>query len=101
MSGTPDTLAPPAGTPIRVEVPGWTILDWSGSCGRLDALDYPADPFVIIDSCDLGHSVGSGPVMFLPRPSGAVVRIIVTLQRDDGVIALGLLYTTIEAVPPA
>lgn len=101
LVGTPDTLAPPAGTPVRVEVPGWTIFDWSGSCGRLDALEYPADPFVIVNGCDLGHSVEPNPVTFLPRASSPVVRIIVTLRRDDGVIVIGLLYATIVAVPPA
>ena len=93
--GDVPTISVAAGLPIRLEVPDWKVLAWNATCGRLDALDRPSDPFIQVDSCNLGGSLAPGPIVVLPRSSGPVVRFQVTLERD-GVRVEATYYATLE-----
>ncbi|MBI3746286.1 MAG: hypothetical protein HY264_07135 [Chloroflexi bacterium] len=90
----------PAGSPVRLEVAdGWTISNWSGSCGGINASDVArADPFFVIDGCDLGGSVAPMPAVFLPRANAPVIRLNVTLERK-GVSASVGVYVEIRTLP--
>ena len=46
-------LTAPDESLIRIEVPGWTIMNWGASCGRPDP-SSPTSPFVIVGGCDVG-----------------------------------------------
>lgn len=91
------TVAP--GTPIRVEVPGWTIVGWNSTCGRSDTASNPDFPFVTVDGCDLGGryapDASASPVrpMFLPRASGPLVRIWLTVSRGDETVSWPVYVT--------
>lgn len=87
------TLVVAPETPVRLEVPGWTIISWGGSCGRSNELNNPSSPFLTVDNCDLGGrhspdgSVASGPAVFLPRSSGPVVRLYLAAKRGDTTVS--------------
>ncbi|MBI2763344.1 MAG: hypothetical protein HYX54_06290 [Chloroflexi bacterium] len=85
------TVAPE--TPLRVEVPGWTIIGWNGVCGRSDELNSPDVPFLAVDGCDLGGrypaDASASPVraVFLPRASGPLVRIWLIATRGGETVS--------------
>ena len=87
-------------TPLRVEVPGWTIVGWGGDCGRLDPSN-PDQPYQNVDGCGLGgwwHGVEgpppSGlpavPAAFLPRSTGPLVQLYLTVQRGGVTVSFGV-----------
>ncbi|MEO8468078.1 MAG: hypothetical protein ABI573_00260, partial [Chloroflexota bacterium] len=71
---------------VRMELPGWTILGWGGSCGRVDPANQPS-PYLVVNGCDLGGwSSGDGaiapaPVMFLTRAGISIYRLYVSALR--------------------
>jgi hypothetical protein len=90
-------------TPLRIEVPGWKITNWGGSCGRSDETNNPGYPFLIVDGCDLGGRYlpegesALGPAVFLPRSTGPLVRLYLTVQRGGttvGFIVYAMISTT-------
>lgn len=90
------TVAP--GTPIRIEVPGWTIVGWSSNCGRADEANSPDFPFMVVDGCDLGSNYGGNattPIqpIFLPRSSGPLVRIWLSAVRGDETVSWPVYVT--------
>jgi hypothetical protein len=92
------TVTVPAGQPVRIDVPGWTIVGWSSTCGTLvSAIGTPAE-LNVVDGCDLGGSLAPGPVVFLPRPGAPIVRIDVNLEKD-GVLAGGVVYVSVAIAP--
>lgn len=86
---------------IRVEVPGWTIVTWGGSCGRADP-PGSATPFVVVSGCDLGGWYSDGgrnaptPVAFLSRAAVPLYRIFVEAARGDEVVST-TVYVEIRA----
>ncbi len=80
---------------IRIEVPGWTIMNWGASCGRPDP-SSPTSPFAILEGCDLGGWYVDGgpnappnaptPVVFLSRAAMPLYRIFVQVQRGTEVV---------------
>lgn len=92
-----EVLAVAPGTPVRVDASDWTIAAWSGSCGRIDAAANPFEPFVQVNNCDLGGSTVAGPVFFVTRSDGPVVRLHLTLERD-GVVMDATAY--VRTAPP-
>jgi hypothetical protein len=83
-------------TPLRIEVPGWKITNWGGSCGRSDETNNPAQPFLIVDGCDLGGrylpegSSAQEPAVFLPRSTGPLVSLYLTVQRDGATVGFSV-----------
>lgn len=95
------TVAPE--TPLRLDVPGWTLRGWSGACGRREPTT--GIQFLIVNGCDLGgwYSMDGGPALpgpavFLPRTAGPLVRLSVQAERD-GTVASVLVYLNIVATP--
>ncbi len=88
------------GTPLRVEVPGWTIRGWGGSCGRSDPTNLE-QPYVGVDGCDLGGwsrpEGSSAPVqaVFLPRSTGPLVSLYLDVQRGGDTVGF-VVYAMIE-----
>ena len=93
-----ETLTVKAGSPIRLDVPDWTIVNWSGVCGRFDEANQAFDPFVQVDNCDLGGAQVPGPAVFLPRPNAPLVRLFVVLEHD-GVTASASIFASVVASP--
>lgn len=90
-------------TPVTIEVPGWTIVSWAGSCGQTDRLTSPGRPFTLADGCDLGGWFSQGgspplPAAFLPRVSGPVIRIHLEAARGTTTVAL-TVYAEITVMP--
>ena len=90
-------LRVPPETPLRVEVPGWTIVGWGGDCGRLDP-NNPDQPYQNVDGCSLGGwwSGYEGPpprglpavlAIFLPRSTGPLVSLYLTAQRGGATVS--------------
>ena len=78
-------LATAPGSVIRVEAPGWTVGAWAGACGTLDPSVSQSAPFIVSNGCDLGGSgIGPAPIAFVSRASATVVRLDLTLYRDNG-----------------
>ena len=73
---------------IRLDVPGWTILGWGGTCGRVDPASQPS-PFLTVNGCELGGwSSGDGasappPAMFLTRVGIPIYRLYVSALRGS------------------
>lgn len=71
---------------IRLDVPGWTILGWGGTCGRVDPANL-SSPFRTVNGCELGGwSSGDGtsvpgPAMFLTRVGIPIYRLYVSALR--------------------
>jgi hypothetical protein len=87
-------------TSLRVEVPGWTIVAWSGDCGRLDP-NNPDQPYQNVDGCSLGgwwsgyegpppRGLPAVPTIFLPRSTGPLVSLYLTVQRDGVTVGFGV-----------
>ncbi len=94
-----ETLAVPFGTPIRLDAGAWTIENWSGVCGNVDAAGGTSiETFSVIDGCDLGGSLVPGKVAFIPRPGGPIVRLSVVLERD-GVTVIGDAFVSLVVGP--
>lgn len=78
---------------IRLDVPGWTILGWGGSCGRVDPANQ-SSPFLVIDGCDLGgwsSGDGSGPPappMFLTRAGVPIYRLYLSVGRGTETVSM-------------
>ncbi|MBF8289777.1 MAG: hypothetical protein HW391_745, partial [Chloroflexi bacterium] len=96
-----ESLAVPPETIMRVEVPGWQIVAWSGTCGHRDPANPTGGSFLISNSCSLGGSYppdgqppdGSplpGPVVFLSRETGPVVRLYLTVARDGDTVSFSV-----------
>lgn len=95
------TVAPE--TPLRLEVPGWTLRGWGGGCGRVDPSTVAA--YQVVNGCDLGGwysgdggSALPGSAMFLPRTAGPLVRLYVTAERG-GTIVTVVVYLMVLVVP--
>ena len=89
--GVPDGLAvlsAPAWSIVRVNVPGWTITSWDGSCGRPSS-DAGGSWWETGADCSLGgYSVGSRespPVAarFLIPPGARTLQLFITAGRGD------------------
>ena len=92
------TVTVPAGLPVRIEAPGWTIVGWNSACGQLvGAIGTPAE-LNIVDGCDLGGSRVPGPIAFLPRPGAPIVVVYVNLEKD-GVLVGGPVYLSVAVAP--
>jgi hypothetical protein len=76
-------LAAAPGSVIRVDVPGWTVGTWASACGKLDWTVSQSQPFVAIDSCDLGGGIGPTGIAFIARGSAPVVRLDLSLHRTE------------------
>ena len=70
---------------LTLEVPGWTIVGWSGQCGQVSVADGPA----IFESggCELGSFSVDGPgtpppARFVLQPGDQVLQLQVTASRD-------------------
>lgn len=86
-------------TPLRLDAPGWTILSWSGNCGRLDP--STSNQMQTVEGCELGGWYGSdvavpmpGPAVFVPRTAGPLVRLFVQAERG-GTIATIVVFATV------
>lgn len=98
------TVAPE--TLLRLDVPGWTIIGWGGTCGRSDALNSPGNPFAVVNACDLGGwYVQDGeapplrdPAVFLSRAYGPLVRIFVTAYQRGSTVTV-VVFATITTAP--
>ena len=95
------TVAPE--TPLRLDVPGWTLRGWGGACGRPEPTT--GSGFMIVSGCDLGGSYSvdggpalPGPAMFLPRTAGPLVRLSIQAERG-GTMAAVVVYLNIFATP--
>lgn len=81
-----EVLRVPAWSAVVLEVPGWTILGWNGSCG--DVRTDESGPEYFEWACSLGGFWGGagalppGPAQFLARPGEFVVQAYVTATRD-------------------
>ncbi len=87
----PDGLAvlrAPAWSIVRVDVPGWTITGWDGSCGRFTS-DAGGSYWDTGAGCSLGaYSVSpeeSPPAAarFLVPPGAKTLQLYITAGRDD------------------
>lgn len=73
--------------PVGLEVPGWTIIEWSGQCGRVIGLEEGTASF---DSpgCGLGGYSMAGtassppPVRIVIRPGDHILQLWITAIRD-------------------
>ena len=92
----PDFVVP-MGTPVHLEIPGWVINGWSAACGRFEVETSPAEPFVVVDNCNLGNRP-TGPIVFVPRASGTIVRVFVEARNGDVTIS-GSLYASVVVTP--
>jgi hypothetical protein len=91
LPGVPDGLAvlsTPALSIVRVDVPGWTITSWDGSCGRFIS-DAGGSYWDTGAGCSLGaYSVtrGESPpaaARFLVPPGARTLQLYITAGRDD------------------
>lgn len=101
-SGLPVLTVAPE-TPLRLEVPGWTLRGWGGGCGRVDPSTVSG--YQIVNGCDFGawYSGDGGPAqlgsaLFLPRTAGPLVRLQVTAERG-GTIVTVVAYLNVFVVP--
>lgn len=90
-------------TLVRLDVPGWTIVSWGGSCGRADPSNG-ASPFLVVNGCDLGGwysndgSIAPTPAMFLTRMGVPLYRLYVTAARGEEVVSM-TVYAEISPGP--
>ena len=88
------------GSVIRVDVPGWTVASWAGSCGVLDPSVSPSKPFVVIEGCGLGSGQGPVEIGFVSRSAASVVQLDVTLlQQGQPAVVSGTVYVSIVPTP--
>lgn len=89
--GFPDgmrVLRVPAWSRIILEVPGWTITSWNGSCGRVSTDNLGIRYAEPVGNCSLGgYEVGSSatppaPAQFLARPGRQVIILYVAAGHD-------------------
>ncbi len=72
---------------VALEIPGWTIASWNGSCGELGTDETGRRLFNQPDNCFLGsYSVAlfetpPAPAQFLTRPGEHVVSLMLTGTR--------------------
>lgn len=91
-----ETLRVPAWSVVTIEVPGWTISSWSGSCGQVTSDGAGLDYFNQVDGCYLGNYVVTGgatppaPARFLARPGEQVVQLGLTVTRDGDTVEVQL-----------
>jgi hypothetical protein len=88
--GSGDSLVVAALQPIVFEIPGWTIVAWSGECGQIVAEADGTTTFVS-GGCDLGGFDAGGAsfppdVRFVLRPGEHVVRLQVSATRNGDLI---------------
>jgi hypothetical protein len=84
--GSGDRLEVSALEATTFDVPGWTIVAWSGACGRIVAMADGTTTFES-DACSLGGFNLDDPsaapdVRFVLRPGEHVVQLQVTAVRD-------------------
>jgi hypothetical protein len=89
-----ELLSVAAGTPVRLEAPGWTIDQWSGDCGTLDVEVDPLSALTIVNNCDLGGSLRPGQVVFIPRPDAPIARFFLVMEQD-GISATATVYASV------
>jgi hypothetical protein len=81
-----EVLHVPAWSAVVLEIPGWTIIGWNGSCGHVVTDVSGPEHFEWV--CSLGGFQGGsgalppGPARFLARPGEFVVQAYVTATRD-------------------
>lgn len=88
--GFPDGLAVlrvPAWSRVVLEVSGWTIAAWNGSCGRVVADAFNPELFEQLNGCSLGgyrvadNEAPPSPAQFLARPGEQVLALYVRATR--------------------
>jgi hypothetical protein len=89
-----------AWSPVVLEIPGWTISSWSGTCGRaIEGVE--GQDFETVNGCSLGnYSVAPGasppaPVRFLARPGEQAVLLGITASRDGNTFSV-VLYGVVD-----
>lgn len=81
-------LRVPAWSRVALEIPGWSIVSWNGTCGRIETDQFGAQSFMIVEGCSLGGYVAGSyatppaPAEFLARPGERVVRLEVGASRN-------------------
>ena len=101
VQSVPDGLEPlalAAGSVVRVELDGWSVVSWFARCGEVPENGNIRAEFVILDGCDLGERSRPAAIAFVPWPGEWLVLIGITAERD-GVTAYGNFYVRIVAEP--
>jgi len=82
-----------AWSPVLLEIPGWTITSWYGTCGRaIEGVE--GQGFETVNGCYLGnYAVAPGasppaPVRFLARPGEQAVQLGITASRDGSTFSV-------------
>jgi hypothetical protein len=87
-------------SPVVLEIPGWTITSWNGTCGRVIG-GVEGQSFETVNGCYLGnYSVAPSdsppaPVRFLARPGEQSVLLGITASRDGDTFSV-VLYGVVD-----
>jgi hypothetical protein len=89
-----------AWSPVVLDIPGWTITSWNGTCGRVIE-GVEGQGFETVNGCYLGnYTVAPGasppaPVRFLARPGEQSVLLGITASRDGNTFSV-VMYGVVD-----
>ena len=92
-------LRVPAWSRVELEIPGWSLNSWNGSCGQLEADGAGGNYFA--QECTLGGFYSEagletmGPAQFLARPGSQLVQVYVDAASDEGSFSVALFVRVV------
>ncbi|MEW5992434.1 MAG: hypothetical protein AB1736_13975 [Chloroflexota bacterium] len=101
VQSVPDDLEPldvVAGSVVRIELDGWSVVEWFARCGAERVGASAPSEFTTLDECDLGGRSGGVTIAFVPWPGERLILIGITAHRD-GITAYGNYYLRVRAAP--